>query len=171
MQHQQLPGVFLQKCTHEEATEVQAWWDGLKDDSRSSVCVLLDQRHDSRAFVYGEDSDGKRRWHVLPVTDDRLPTDDPSTEQQEGQLEFFQYLLDHEEVIIPTEATLRTFHICVAHPAARRVRDDGQVTYNFQCPVEAADCPIRALFRGNDVRRCRLFPTSAPQTMLAVGHN
>jgi hypothetical protein len=144
MNQQALPGTFLEKCTAEERTDVESWWQSLNDDSRSDVGVLLDRRNDSRAYIYADDESGNRNWHVLPIGDEDLPFDDPQEYEREWQLEYFQHLLDHPELIISPDAVVRTFHICVAHPEARRVADVGKLTCAFQCPVDNDDCPIRA---------------------------
>ena len=143
MSRQALPDAFLRKCTVDERVEVESWWQNLDDDSQSDVCVLLDRRNDSRAFVYADDDSGRRDWHVLPVGDEDLPFDDPRQYVRECEYEYFQHLLDHPELVIAPPVVIRTFHICVAHPEARRVAADGELTCDFQCPVNDVNCPIR----------------------------
>jgi hypothetical protein len=141
---QALPESFLEKCTDAERIAVESWWQSLNDDSRSEIGVLLDRRNDSRAFIYADDDAGNRDWHVLPIVDDDLPSDDPRESEREWQLEHFQYLLDHPELVISPDSVVRTFGICVAHPAARRVAEHGELGCDFQCPVDDDGCPIRA---------------------------
>lgn len=143
MPQQALPDAFLDKCTDRERSDVQAWWKTLNEDSRSDVRVLLDRRNDSRAYVYACDEAGRRGWHVLPIGDDDLPFDDPLDDEREWRLEYFQHLLAHPELVIGSQVEIRTFHICVSHPAARRVAAQGQLTCNFRCPVDDEECPIR----------------------------
>lgn len=144
MIRQPLPESFLEKCTDEERIAVESWWQSLNDDSRSDVGVLLDRRHDSRAYIFADDEAGNRGWHALPIVDDELPSDDPREYEREWQLEYFQHLLDHPELVIPPDAVVRTFRICVAHPEARRVAEDGELACDFECPVDHNGCPIRA---------------------------
>lgn len=145
MIQQALPDTFLEKCTEQERADVESWWRSLNDSSRSDVGVLLDRRNDSRAYIYADDESGNRAWHVLPIGDDVLPFDDPREYEREWQLDYFQHLLDHPELVISQDAVVSTFHICVAHPEARRVATDGRLTCEFQCPVnDDDDCPIRA---------------------------
>ncbi len=141
---QALPELFLEKCTEAERIAVESWWQSLNDDSRSEVGVLLDRRNDSRAYIYADDEAGNRGWHDLPIVDDDLLSDDPQEYQREWQLEHFQYLLDHPELVISPDAVVRTFRICVAHPAARQVAVDRELACDFQCPVADDGCPIRA---------------------------
>lgn len=144
MVQQALPETFLDKCTDAERSDIESWWQSLNDDSQSDVRILLDRRNDSRAYIYAGDDSGERDWHILPIGDDDLPFDDPQEYEREWQLDYFQHLLDHPELVLSRDAVIRTFHICTAHPAARRVATDGQLTCDFQCPVNDADCPIRA---------------------------
>ena len=168
-----LPAEFLEKYTDDERAEVESWWGGLRDDSRNSVCVLLDRRQDARAFVFAAAEDGSvAEWRTLPLADEPWPADDDEDETKQQQLEFFQHLLDHEEMIIPTEATIRTFRICVDHPAARKVRSDGSVDCDFRCPIAAADCPIRGLFADGRTKHCTLIAKTAnSRRMVVIGHN
>ena len=150
-----LPTEFLEKCSEDERAGVESWWRGLNNDSRSDVCMLLDRRNDSRAFVFCEDEQGNRAWHRLPLVDEDLPSDNPDDYEREWQLEHFEHLLAHPELMIASDAVIRTFHICTAHPAARQVVENGELAKSFSCPVGAVDCPI-AKFAAKLHRRARL---------------
>ncbi|MCE9526155.1 MAG: hypothetical protein K8R36_08890 [Planctomycetales bacterium] len=152
---QALPYGFLDKCTDAERSDIETWWQSLHNDSQSDVRVLLDRRNDSRAYIYADDESGRRDWHVLPIGDDDLPFDDPEEYEREWQADYFQHLLDHPELAISPDAVVRTFHICTAHPAARRVAVDGELTSDFQCPVHDDDCPIRAF--ASTIKTARLL--------------
>jgi len=138
-----LPAEFLGKCSDQERADVQTWWGGLNNRSQSEVGVLLDRRNDSRAFVYCDDENGDRKWHELPVTDDDLPSDNSEDYEREWQLDQFEYLVAHPELMIGPDVVVRTFHICVDHPQARRVLTEGELTGDFCCPVGNQDCPIQ----------------------------
>jgi hypothetical protein len=140
---QSLPPEFLDKCSDAERRDVELWWAELPQSSRSDVAVLLDRRQDSCAYVNCADEEGERVWHKLPIVDEDLPFDDPQEDVRESQLELFQYLLAHPEFQLGPDVVVRSFHICVDHPEARRVAETGHLTGDFRCPVNAAECPIR----------------------------
>jgi hypothetical protein len=149
-----LPLEFLDKCNDGERREVELWWSGLPLDSRSDVAVLLDRRQDSCAYVNHTDEDGDRVWRKLPIVDEDLPFDDPHIDVREAQLELFQHLLAHPEFQLGPDVAVRSFHICVDHPEARRVAETGDLNHDFRCPVNAQTCPIQR------------FATSAQQARL-----
>jgi hypothetical protein len=162
-----LPQQYLDKCTDQEREDVESWWQGLSDHTQSDVCVLLDQRQDSIAYVYCQGEEGEPKWLTLPIGPDDLPFDDPQDDIREWQLEYFQHLLAHPELVLAPEVIVRTFHICTDHPAARKVARDGEVSRDFHCPLESETCPIRSLFRHPQTTHCTLL-TSDPITRRTV---
>ncbi len=71
MRAPELPCEFLDKCSDDERAEVQSWWSGLQEDSRNSICLLLDRRQDSRAFVFAAAEQGQAaQWRTLPLSDE-----------------------------------------------------------------------------------------------------
>lgn len=138
-----LPLEFLDKCKDDERREVELWWSALPLASRSDVAVLLDRRQDSCAYVNHTEEGGDRVWRKLPIVDEDLPFDDPQVDLRESQLELFQHLLAHPEFQLGPDVAVRSFHICVDHPDARRVVQKGELTRDFHCPVNAQECPIR----------------------------
>ena len=142
MRAQSLPPEFLDKCSDAERRDVELWWSTLPQSSPSDVAVLLDRCEDLARYVNCADEQGERVWHKLPIVDEDLPFDDPQEEVRESRLELFQHLLAHPEFQLGPDVVVRSFHICVDHPEARRVAETGHLTGDFRCPVNADECPI-----------------------------
>ncbi|QEG41431.1 hypothetical protein [Roseimaritima ulvae] len=137
-----LPNGFLDKCSASERTQVERWWDTLKDNNRDDVRVLLDRRHDSLAYVYASDEHGNVDWHTIPFVDDELPIEDADDYENEWKLDYFHHLLDQPGFTLAQDVVVRTFHICSLHLSAINAHRNGIIDSSFNCSDGNPDCPI-----------------------------
>jgi hypothetical protein len=137
-----LPLDFLEKCTAAERHQVLQWWESLSGESQGDVRVLLDRRQESIAYVYAKSESGELSWHTIPFIDDELPIDDDAENENEWQLDYFQHLLDHPELVIANDVVVRTFHICTQHLSAINVVKTCSIDHLFQCSDGNVNCPI-----------------------------
>lgn len=129
------------------------WWGGLTHADRDRLARLWDERLEVCFFAPQHDEDGRLdAWEQVPaVTGGRfVPHDDDG--RGEWLLDFFEYLLEHPELVLAYEPPLRTFHICTRHEATWACVAVGEVPVGFVCPVGEAACPMRRL-RGSRLKR------------------
>lgn len=160
-----LPREFLTKCREDERTQVEAWWQGLNHETREDVCVLIDRRQASMAYVFGDFEQGRRVWKKLPIVAIDRDEQDAATEKHEDEIAFFQQVLDEAQLISAAEVQIHSLRICTAHPHARQVVSEGQVDSSFCCPVGRTDCPIHSLTKTISSGRLLSFQPESQQTL------
>lgn len=136
-----LPSEFLDACTPEQRKEADSWWANLASASKSEIYVLLDTRNDSRAFVFAADDEGERNWHILPISNDALPSD-LDEDNDSWITELVHYRLDHEDFVMASDMKVRTFHICSQHASVRTVIASGEISSDFRCSICDPNCPM-----------------------------
>ena len=138
-----LPSQFLESCSAQERKDVADWWADLDRTNQSEVAILLDHRGDSRAYVF---DDASSAWQTIPIEHQHLESgDDPREFERERYNQWLQHVLDHPELTNNWDVTdfaVRTFHICVNHPAAVDARQRGLIYGDFVCPNNDGRCPI-----------------------------
>ena len=127
-------------------TTATEWWVGLSENDRTELTALFDPRQEDCFFgadAADDDPPTVRGGRFIPHDDAW-----GFSEWGEGWLE---YVLEHPEVI--EVWTVRTFHICTRHPAARAAVAAGRIPADFACPFASADCPMRRLVDGGQSLR------------------
>jgi hypothetical protein len=139
-----MPPRLIAGLSPADAPAAEAWWSGLSEAARSDVVALWDERQDRCFFGLAPHRDGA----VPPVVIGGrfVPRDDDDAAGwAEWQAEYFQYLLNHSEVVFEPPV-FRTFHIgCTRHEAAREALAAGCIPTDFCCPLDQADCRLRRL--------------------------
>jgi hypothetical protein len=80
-------------------------------------------------------------WSDPPIALVGMPVDPEAVAEHLAWLrQLREYVNAHEEVEFYLKE--RTFHICRAHAAARRVVEGGVIPAGFRCPRGAAACPL-----------------------------
>lgn len=131
--------------------DAQTWWIGLSADDRDDLSRLCDARKE--VFLFETFSDGDDRPKVTGGK--FIPHDDAVGFSEWGE-DYFQYLLDHPELVLVFEPQMRTFHIgCSRHIAARRCFVAGVVTDTFRCPFDSDRCLMHSLLNGRSTVKLR----------------
>jgi hypothetical protein len=143
-----LPSDFLEKCSSDERAEVERWWQALQEDSRNDVRVLLDRRHDSLAYIYSPDEEGRPGWRTVPFVNDELPDEDFDAYDDECKLDYFYHLLDDPSFIQDQEVVVRSFAICSLHLSAIEAHERGLIDRSFKCSDCNPNCPIIKFMSG-----------------------
>src|SRR5689334_2088712 len=82
-------------------------------------------------------------WRDQPLELVAMPVDaEAATEHEAWTDQLREYIDGHEEIGFFLQE--RRFHICRAHPAARRVIATGTIPAGFTCPRAHAACPFAA---------------------------
>ncbi len=84
-------------------------------------------------------------WHTIPFIDEELPFDDDAANENEWQLDYFQHLLDHPELVIANDVSCS--HVPHLHSAlsAINVVKTGLIDQLFQCSDGNVNCRLLAL--------------------------
>ena len=160
-----LPPELRALVPHESSPVIERWWDTLDEADRQTVARLWDERLEIYFFTPRADEAGQLdAWEQAPrVRGGRFVPHDDAWGLAEGGPEYFEYLLDHPELVLLWQPAIRVFHIgCTRHPAARACLTAGAVPVDFACPVESPACPLRPL-RGARLARPRV-KSGHPQT-------
>jgi hypothetical protein len=122
----------------------EAWWAGLSEAARSEVVALWDERQDLCFFGLAPHRDVAAPPVV--IGGQFVPRDDDDAAGwAEWYAEYFDYLLNHEELVYEPPV-FRTFYIgCTRHEAARTLLGAGRNPADFRCPLEQVDCPLKRL--------------------------
>jgi len=132
---------LTKKLSCEEKEAAACWWRTLTVEERRSLRnTPLPPETIGRFVEPGGDED---------APDDALEPDD-----------YYEYVVAHEIVLWPE----RTFHICSAHIAARRVIAQERIPASFACPFAKEECPMRVLLDqqpGFDVELSQIVRRSA----------
>lgn len=144
----ELPADLLQATPPDAVSVAQEWWNTLDEESRRRVAGLWDERLEVQFFTPQSDDTGcMDTWDQVPaVSGGRfVPTDDARGFGEWGP-GYFEYLLQHPELVLAYEPARRTFHFgCTQHPAARACLVAGHVPADFQCPLGSRSCPLEPL--------------------------
>src|SRR5262249_10852606 len=118
----------------------------LPGTARSEVISLCDKRLDFCFFIPHQDAAEELRGDPLPnVIGGRFVPSDEEAGWAEWRAEYFEYLLNHPEVVFREPQVVRTFHICTRHEIARATLAAGRIPADFVCPLGLQDCPMRKL--------------------------
>jgi hypothetical protein len=151
-----VPADLLAAIPADASDVARKWWATLSADDQSRVAQLWDERYEVEFFAPQPDDAGAvDRWEQVPAVHGGrfVPTDDDG--RGEWAPGYFEYLLQHPELVVAYDPTLRTFHIgCTQHAAARKCLTDGEVPASFECPLGQIGCPLRPL-RGASLTKLR----------------
>ena len=106
------------------AAAIQSWWSGLSAPDRDALgCLYRDDRRRRPRVI------GRFVSHRAHQRSEAQPN-----------IDFYEYLVNHELSLDDG----RRFHICSAHPRARKAILAGLIPAPFVCPLASTDCPMRA---------------------------
>ncbi|OWK36607.1 hypothetical protein [Fimbriiglobus ruber] len=127
---------------------VGRWWASLSEADRAQLADRWDERLEVRFFTPQPDDAGSvDEWDQVPnVAGGRFVPHDDARGLGEWGPGYFEYLLQHPELVLAYEPARRIFHIgCTRHAAARACLAGGAVPAGFDCPVGSAACPLQRL--------------------------
>lgn len=133
-----IPFDLVKRLSRADADEAREWWQRLSQEEQRAV----------------RGAAGRARLLVRFVEPDSM------AELEEDIADINEYR--RENGLMWRE---KTFHVCVAHPAARDVVRCGHLRASFTCPLANAACPMRVILDdapGCDVRFRLAAPTDAP---------
>ena len=144
----EIPAHLLKAFSSVDQRDISAWWEKLDEPHRLEVTRLCDTRADSCFFGIVSDET------ELPEVEGGL---DPEEEEvkpvEEWEIEYFDHLMAHPELVFCWDLNLRTFHTgCTAHEEARGCWKRMEVAGDFKCPFARADCVMKP-FRGRRLKR------------------
>ena len=138
-----MPGSLLESLDVSQRLEAEAWGSLLPDTARRDFTGMWDQRAEDTAWAGYLDGEHPV-WQELPIElVGELTDDDANFEHEELKQSLLEYINNHEEVQF--FLVERSFHICRAHAAARKVLRQGYLPAGFTCPLGDSDCPMRAI--------------------------
>ena len=142
-----IPDQLLRTFADVDRAAITAWWATLSEAHRVEVARLCDRRADSCFFgVVADESE-------LPEVERGLCEEDDVRPVGEWQPDYFEYLLNHPELVLIWDETARTFHVgCTAHVEAQACWQRRSVPCDFRCPFARNDCLMRP-FAGRRLRR------------------
>lgn len=153
-----LPREATRHLSREHLATIEAWWDRLDDGARAEFEQLYDERAEDTAF-YATVADGKTEWHELPIELHGMYVDpENAPETAMWKQELCEFISNTGVQFFLVE---RTFHICRAHPQARRVLAAGVVPAEFACPFAEAACPFSQALAGRPGHAIVLLPRRA----------
>ena len=159
----EIPPDLLAALPEGAASAARKWWATLEADDRVRLAGLWDRRLEVRFFEPQADDEGKvDRWSQIPVVECGRFVPHDNDGRLEWQPGYFEYLLQHPELVVAYEPPRRTFHMgCTIHEAARECVRVGIVPSGFDCPLELEECPL-LLLRGASLTNCQRKTESPP---------
>ncbi len=137
-----LPSGAVRDLSCEHRVRVEAWWSHLDGGAQAQLRSLYDERAEDTSF-FALDVGGQTEWHDLPIELRGFFAVDRAAERENEMWteQLREYVDAHEDILFFLEE--RTFHICRAHPEARRVIRTGVIAPDFACPLRRRDgCPF-----------------------------
>jgi len=155
-----IPPQLIAELSPSDVSAAEAWWAELSETARHEVVALWDERQDLCFFGLAPDRDGAAPPVVIGGR--FVPRDDDDAAGwAEWYAEYFEYLLNHEEMVYEPPV-FRVFRIgCTRHRAAREILATGRIPADFQCPLEQVNCPLRRMVDEPHRRRWLPWPRLA----------
>ncbi|MDY3557863.1 hypothetical protein R5W23_005514 [Gemmata sp. JC673] len=152
---EQPPADLLALLSEDEKPHAQFWWDTLPAADRRRVAGLWDERLEVCFFAPQADESGRLDgWEQVPAVRGGQFVPAADDQRSDWITGYFEYLLQHPELVLLYDPSHRRFHIgCNRHAAARACLSVGRVPGDFVCPRGAADCPLTPLRGASLVRR------------------
>ena len=121
---------------------IRDWWLRLSDDEKTELLTSWDDRAEQTSLSF----DGTE-WQELPIQLRGFFAVDPlaKIENEMWTEQLQEWVTSHDDVVFFLEE--RKFHICRAHPKARRVLETGVVPATFACPLGRQRCPLASAVR------------------------
>lgn len=138
---EELPVNVLSRINQNAQPVVLRWWAELNAADRQAAIAAWDDEARDRFFTANpEDHD------PLPVVIGGrfIPAESPLM-SPEWQADYFEYLLNHPELVLSNVVQIKRFGICTAHPDALAALKAGCIPVTFSCPFHSPDCPMRQL--------------------------
>jgi len=144
-----VPEQLIKAFSEVDRKEIEGWWSGLSEGHQAEMATLCDKRAESCFFgIVADESE-------LPQVVGGYTEEDEIKPVEDWELQYFEHLLAHPELVIVWSMTTRTFHTgCTAHAAARACWEASQVSRDFACPFGRADCLMKPI-RGNRIEWLR----------------
>jgi hypothetical protein len=148
---------MLDGLDEEEVARTMRWWATLSEDARLEFVQMWDARTDDTALC-GTSDNGSITWHEVPIElRGALIDEENDREHKQAKSQLLEYISNHED--IQFFLLEKRFHICRAHTAARDVIRGGMLRADFECPVDEASCPMRAILNACPGRSIALRPS------------
>lgn len=159
-----IPSQFTEYLTVSDRQSVDRWWSHLDAETQTQINLLWDTRQDFCAYVFESDETGDASWRRTPVLiSGRFYEEDQPTPEEQWNADYFEYLLNHPDVLAVALMKPRTFHICSAHQKARDVLKAGKIPADFTCPYASKTCPLLTILQLDPGKSLYLSGTGSPK--------
>jgi hypothetical protein len=143
-----LPADLLAAVSEASVAALREWWSALSDEDRCRIGGLWDERLEVRFFSPQVDETGRLdEWDQVPeVTEGSFVDDADCEDVKQNEVDYFDFLLSHPDLVLAYEPVGRTFHIgCTQHATAKACLAAGVVPATFICPLREFFCPLERL--------------------------
>ena len=139
---EELPDHILSCVALDAVPVLSRWWRSLNESDRYAALIAWDEERQNQFFAAETDDPEPV---PLVIGGRFVPVERTELVGPEWRIDYYEYLLNNPEFLLPPPAVHHFGAVCTAHADARSALAAGCIPAGFVCPLGSSTCPMRQL--------------------------